>query len=231
MKSFIITFLGIFLGLIQAQAQDCNAYFPIKEGTEITHKNYDGKDKYQGSTKTKVVSKDIDGNNMTVNLDATMYDKKDKETFVKDMVFRCEEGQFYIDLKSLLNDDMLKSYNESMDMKVTQEEIYIPHDAKAGDDLPDGQINVQLSMSGMTLMNMTVKVTNRKIEKEESITTEAGTYTCLVYSYDMITDAGMVKMQNSAKEWYALNTGLIRSENYDKNGKLDSYSVLTSFVE
>jgi hypothetical protein len=37
----------------------------------------------------------------------------------------------------------------------------------------------------------------------------------------------MVRMKNNSKEWYAENVGMVRSETYNKRGKLMGYSELT----
>jgi hypothetical protein len=39
----------------------------------------------------------------------------------------------------------------------------------------------------------------------------------------------MVKTEASSKEWYAEGVGLVKSEIYNKKGKLMGYSELTSF--
>ena len=75
-------------------------------------------------------------------------------------------------------------------------------------------------------VNMTVTTQNRKVEAEEKITTPAGTFDCLKITYDMVSKIGFVKVQGSSVEWYSPGTGTIRSESYNKRGKLTGYSVL-----
>ena len=77
-------------------------------------------------------------------------------------------------------------------------------------------------------MNISVDMLNRKVDKKESITTPAGTYDCFALSYDSEMKMGM-KMNFKIKEWISEGVGVVKSESYNKNGKLMGYSELTSF--
>ena len=39
----------------------------------------------------------------------------------------------------------------------------------------------------------------------------------------------IMNIEGSSKEWYAEGVGVVRSESYNKNGKLTGYSELTKF--
>ena len=69
---------------------------------------------------------------------------------------------------------------------------------------------------------------DRKVEKREDITTSAGTFNCIVISQTISTKM-MVRIKASSKECYAENVGMVRSESYNKKGKLLGYSELTKF--
>ena len=66
---------------------------------------------------------------------------------------------------------------------------------------------------------------NRKVEAEEEISTKAGTFKCFKISYDILTDA-MIDIKGSAIEWIAKDVGAVRTESYNKKGKLTGYSEL-----
>jgi hypothetical protein len=83
-----------------------------------------------------------------------------------------------------------------------------------------------MDMGGMK-MNMTVDITNRKVNAKESITTPAGTFNCYAISSNSETKMGL-KMMFEIKEWVAEGMGVIKSETYNKNGKLMGYTELTS---
>jgi hypothetical protein len=69
---------------------------------------------------------------------------------------------------------------------------------------------------------------NRKVEALESITTPAGTFECYKLTYDMEIKS-MIKMTVKATQWVARNVGAVKTESFDKNGKLVGYSLLTAF--
>ena len=75
------------------------------------------------------------------------------------------------------------------------------------------------------MMNMTTTVHNRKVEAVERVTTEAGTFECFKVSYDVMTDA-MIDIRTKGIEWIAKDVGAVRTETYNKNGKLTGYSEL-----
>jgi hypothetical protein len=77
----------------------------------------------------------------------------------------------------------------------------------------------------MSMMNMTTKVYNRKVEAIEKVTTEAGTFECYKISYDVFVD-GMIDFNSKGIEWIARDVGAVRSETYNKNGKLTGYTEL-----
>jgi len=103
--------------------------------------------------------------------------------------------------------------------------------APAGTELEDAGVTAEVRSNGMKIMTITVNVTNRRIEAHEVIETPAGSFECTKYAYDANTKAGFVKVESSGIEWYNPDYGTIRSESYDKKGKLAAYSVLESVGE
>ena len=80
-------------------------------------------------------------------------------------------------------------------------------------------------------MTLTVDLTNRQIVAHETIETPAGSFKCIKYSYDAFSKMGFIKMNSSGIEWYSAALGTIRSESYDKKGKLTGYTVLESITD
>ena len=78
----------------------------------------------------------------------------------------------------------------------------------------------------MTIMNMSVSITNRKVEAVENITTPAGTFECYKITYDVATKM-MINVKMKATEWYAKNVGMVKSESYTSDGKLAGSTLLT----
>ena len=208
-------------------AQDeCEMFFPAKEGTIIEVKSYDHKDKLTGSTVQKILSVTEEGSNKTVEVAHESFDKKGEKLMDGEFAVRCEAGIFYLDMRNMLDAAALSAY-ENMDIEVDAVDMAFPADLKVGTDLPDANITVGISSGGMTMFSMTVLVTNRKIEAKENITTPAGTFECYKMSYDVETKMVM-KILAKAIQWFAEGIGVVRTENYNKKDKLQGYSVLTS---
>jgi hypothetical protein len=66
------------------------------------------------------------------------------------------------------------------------------------------------------------------VEALENMTTPAGTFKCYKIASTIETKS-MISITTHTVEWMAKDVGVVRSENYNKKGKLTSYMVLTSF--
>ena len=82
------------------------------------------------------------------------------------------------------------------------------------------------------LINKVIKlnysVAELRFIKTESITTPAGTFDCAKVKYNIATRSPKSKetITGYGYEWYSPNVGLVRTEQYDKNNVLQSYTVL-----
>lgn len=209
-------------------AQDCQAYFPMQEGTKFTISSYDKKDKYTGKVMHEVTSYTAtDANNVSVDVTQTSYDKKDEEVYTSEYTMACVDGVFALDMSVFVNNDEMAAYQD-METEVDATNLDMPLDPVAGQELNDGSVSVKIGGGGVNMFNMTVNITNRKVEAIEDITTDAGTFTCVKISYDVETKM-LIKVRGSVVEWYALDVGTVRSESYNKKGDLTGYSVLTEF--
>jgi hypothetical protein len=75
---------------------------------------------------------------------------------------------------------------------------------------------------------MTINITNRKVVGIESVTVPAGTYNCYKITYDIETKLG-IKVSSSAIQWMNKGAGSVKTETYDKKGKLLGSTVLKEF--
>lgn len=227
MKALHILFAFLLVvGSAQAQV-DCRPYIPTDEGTEWEMTDYNAKGKVQSKTTLKVLEKVVSGSDLTVKIQAVSYDKKGKEVFTNTFEAYCKDGQFELDMAFRVNGETMKAY-KNMDVDMDASEFEIPSmDAAVGTTLEDGTITVKVGNGGMNMFNMKIDVIDRKVEAKEEKTTAAGTFKCLVLS--QTTRMKMVmKIETTSKEWYAENVGMIRSETYNKKGKLMGYSELTA---
>jgi len=223
MKTKISILIIAFLLSFTAFSQNaCETYYPFQEGLTFEITNYNKKGKKEGVVNYKIIG--VDSNVATMQ--TIIYDAKGKEVTTTSYNIKCEENKVSIDFKSMMNADMFKQYKD-MDMDITGTNLELPNDLQIGQTLKDANMNMAINMGGIK-MNMSVDILNRKVLMKESITTPAGTFDCFAISYDNETKMGL-KMQFKIKEWISEGVGLVRSESYNKNGKLMGYSELTSF--
>ncbi|MCF6348980.1 MAG: DUF3108 domain-containing protein [Flavobacteriaceae bacterium] len=69
---------------------------------------------------------------------------------------------------------------------------------------------------------------NGKVEKREEITIPAGTFDCYVISFETEFKMG-IKRKGKTRQWLAKGVGIVKTEDYNKKGKVISKSVLTKF--
>lgn len=230
MKKVILLVIAAFIFSITAKSQDCSYYFPLSEGTEMVVKSYDKKDKVTGWTKQIIKKKETSGTNSSVTVYAETWDPKvDTATSKAEFKYECKDGVFYVDMNSYMNQQSLGAY-EGMDVQATTQNMSFPKNLKVGDILDNGRVDIKVMNQGMQMFAMSVNITNRKVLAVESVTTPAGTFECTKITSD-VESTMIFKVQTTVVEWYAKEIGCIKSENYDKNGKLVSYSVLETLTK
>jgi hypothetical protein len=117
---------------------------------------------------------------------------------------------------------------EDMEMDISGTDLELPNDLSVGLELPDSNVSIKISMSGIN-MNTTVDMVNRKVEKQESVDTPAGTFDCyVVYSENKIK-AMMVKQSMPSRVWFSEGVGMIKQESYKKNGDVMTSTILTKY--
>jgi hypothetical protein len=88
-----------------------------------------------------------------------------------------------------------------------------------------------ISAGPLSNIRMNVEITDRKVLGKETMQTSAGSFPCLILSQRVKSKIMMFNVEATSKEWYAEGVGMVRSESYDKKGKLTSYSVLTALTK
>jgi len=223
LKAFAL-FLIISVPLKSWAQSDCNPYFLLEEGRKWTSANYNAKDKYQGKQSYEVKSLSEDGEKLVATVMLISFDKKDKIVMEKEVEFICENGVVELDMSKYMPEETLESFKE-MDMEVKFDAVTIPENLVVGEYLDDGGIDI--SISGPMKMSMSVKIQDRKIMAKENIEVPAGTYEAYKINSIVKFDAMVTTRESKNVEWVAKNVGVVRSEQYDKKGDLNSYTVLT----
>jgi hypothetical protein len=221
--------LASFTASVKSEGNDnCKSYFPMAEGTTLTYENYNAKDKLQTTDQftVKSVVESAEATIITANMKST--DKKGEEFSSNDVEFVCEDGVFKISMESMIPAGTMDSFKD-MEVVMTQSELEIPSVLSVGLELPDATMKIVASSNGMKL-TMNLKVTERKIEAQESVTTAAGTFECYKLSQTTNTKMAFIDKTFKSIDWITEGIGSVRSESYTEKGKLESYNVLTNIT-
>ncbi len=207
-------------------SQDCTSYMPVKEGTRMEMKHFDAKDKLESSTRMTILKKHNTPEGYAIDVQVNSFDAKGKEAMNSRLTFRCSHGEFIWDMNDLMKGMPPMEGMEDMKIKVSGTDLKFPSKLQVGQKLEDAEMNFAMESGGMVMMTITVRIINRKVVAKENITTPAGTFSCYKVSYEVDTKS-VFSMKMMQIDWIAEEIGVVRSENFDQNNKLTSYSLLT----
>lgn len=230
MKKFLMLLAVISVsGVMMAQEL---VPFSLSENVEtVTYSTVDAKGKLLSSSKDSIVLESGD----FINGKATTYSfvtENGKTTKVKVPVIY-KDGETIIDMKTVLKEAMSQMSDEEDgdimslfgDVDVKGEPKGIPVDIKVGDVLPEFEMVVDMGP-----IDTKIKVYDRKVVAEETITTEAGTFDCFVIDNTQSVRALFTSNKEYSRTWYSRGYGIVRQDKLDKKGKVLETKTLTSVV-
>ena len=108
--------------------------------------------------------------------------------------------------------------------KITTNSPYleIPNDLSVGKELKGQKASY---FDG----KVTGEVSNRSVESYELVTTDAGTFKCFTITYNVNAVIYGIKLNRFVKEWFSKEVGFVKTEYYNKKGKLKNSKVLVEF--
>jgi hypothetical protein len=228
MKTIILTAL-VLAGLVSlGMAQSCDQFINSTNGKKLVYSNLDAKGNEQGKAIYLSVKKDAS----TVAVHSDVMDKNGKPTGSGDFDITCNGGSINIDMRSFVPQNSNKAFN-NMEMQVDAKYIAYPLDLSAGEKLPDGSVIIIMNRNGSKFGEIHMDITNRNVEQKETITTAAGNFDCFKISYDALVENKImgisIPINMKTTEWFSPNLGRsVKSETYNKNGKLMATTVLES---
>lgn len=218
---FITTMIVMGIGL---KAQEI--FFPTKEGTVLVYKVFDKKDKESSTFRYTVKKIETNGNDMDITYLIESRDPKDKLVFNDEITIQKKGEMLYMDMSNFINKAAFQQNGEiPAEIQVTGNNMELPSNPKSGDALPDANIVMTMKL-GFVNMQMSSQVTNRNVEAIEEVTVKAGTFTAYKFSSEVNSSSMGMKFKSANVDWYAKGVGLIKTESYDKNGKLQSRTEL-----
>jgi hypothetical protein len=231
MKKIILYLASITLLFVynEVKAQDCDFYFPNKKGSLIETTYFDKKNKETGVATFTILEnkKTADGQEVKVASEFKAaegdYESKQEYSLV------CKGGEFYINMDSYLDKNSMSAY-KNMDIEVDVDQMTLPANLKAGQILNDGRVTAKILNNGVKIITINTLITDRKVEGFEKVTTPAGSFDCVKISYTLETKM-MFKIKMSGAEWFAKGVGAVKTESYNKKGKLESSSMITKLED
>jgi len=226
MKKFLITTIA-FLGLTATTTAQtgCSKFYPFKEGTKAEITAYDKKGEKSAIIDYTILKTTQTSEGEVATMKSAVKDENGKLIAETEYNTTCDGTKISIDFKSMVSPMMLDQFKD-MEYDISGIDLEIPNNLSVGQTLPDAQMNMNISMSGIK-MNMELNITNRKVIGKENVTTPAGTFNCFVITSDTTTKMGVTQTSNS-KQWISEGVGMVKQEDYQK-GKLSSRSLLTKF--
>lgn len=215
--AFVLTALGL-------NAQEI--FFPTKEGTVLTYQSFDKKDKLSSTVKYTIKHLSIKGSDMDITYQVESIDPKDKLVFKEEITIQQKGDKLYFDMSNFINKAAFQQDGSiPAEIEITGNNLEVPSNPNPGDVLPDASVEMAMKM-GFINMKMSANVTNRKVEAIEDITVAAGTFKGYKFSSEVNSTVMGIKVNSKNTDWYAKGIGIVKLENYDKNGKLQSRTEL-----
>jgi hypothetical protein len=243
-SSFLSFASALLLAAPAAIAQDQSAQpikgarpFGLTDRMEVVYQLQDAKGKPLGVIRNRVVNFGTEQNKKqtitttTALLKSGTYDDKNKLLNLQDLRYMCRQDTCFTDGTSELNQESLRSFR---DRRFSYEPVPLawPNSPTVGSTLPSGGVTVQVSSTAVDIARVYTTVKNRKVTSgQEAITTPAGTFQC--YKVESERESGTAArsdlvLRNAQRvvDYYSPEVGLVKTEYYDKKGKLEQVRLL-----
>ncbi|WP_339864847.1 hypothetical protein [uncultured Algoriphagus sp.] len=221
---------------VTKEVNTCTAMAFFQKGAEILAKTYNKAGVEVSSQLTKVLEVSEQDGFTVAKVEGVNTDLMSKKETNVTFSYKCNGKSVFFDIAS-----MYRTEAKNKDSSFQSGEFEFPLEVKVGETLPDISSSMESEQGGMK-MSMTFTISNRQVEAEESITTEAGTWKCFKISNEINVamdvpgmDAKMKEMMASmqsenimtATTWFTPELGVLKTEVY-RNGELESTNRIIS---
>ncbi len=209
---------------------DGEPYHALKKGAKIVYTFYDGKGKVTGYNNQEILEITHGQNSVNAVLSGTQTDRKGKVQGGGAVSLRYNNGNFYVDLLGIILPKDMQGIDA--DVKVSGRDMIIPGKLKPGQPLPDAEATFKMKVkSGNAAFDappLTFRVFNRRAVQAESVETPMGKFICFKIIQTVEADYPLIGKQLSTSiTWIGKGLGTIKTETYDKKGKLQNRMLLT----
>ena len=228
MKNLLL-FAGIILTTTLSYAQ--KTFFPTKEGTILVYKSFDKKDKLTNTLRYTIKQVTISCINMDITYLCESTDSNDKPVFKDEIIIHQKGDTIYMDMSNFVNKAAFQKDGEMpSNIQITGNNMQVPINPMVGVQLPDASVEMALKI-GFINMKMSALITNRKVESIESVIVKAGTFKAYKFLSDVNSSVMGIKVNSSNIAWYVKGVGMVKTENFDKKGNLQSHMELVEMID
>jgi len=199
------------------------AFFAMKKGSVQVFVSKDAKGKITSQSRNTI--KEITGekNAFAIEYEIEMLDEKGNSTNSDEPLLYnyrivIKDGLMYIDMKGLFG-----AMDGIEGVQVTGSVVKIPNNLSVGQTIDDAKASVKIGF-----INCVIITTEGKCLAIEDVKVEAGTFRCYKVSQKTNSTVMGIKSEGKTVTWYAKGVGAVKTETYDKNGKLLSTQELKS---
>ena len=166
------------------------------------------------------------GSSITAMINSEFVDAKGKTISKATNNVKCENGVMQMDMKTFIP-PVQSEQMKTGEAKAADVYLEYPSNMNLGDQLKDGQFNMNYESTSGLKSSIEISITERKVEGKESVTTPAGTWECYRISAKnkiISKTAGIgfpIKMD--VVEWFAPGFGIVKTES--KTGKTEITSI------
>lgn len=230
MKTFSLSLFLVAVTLTTSLAQSCMG-IAFKTGMNFEMSQFSAKDKPMGKIMYQVKDVHKEGGSTVMDITAQVQDEKGNQRPPYSIHYTCTGDELVADMSGMMQ-AMQAGTLKNMEMKLKTNKLIYPGKLSVGQKLSDGQMEVDMISNGSTMMNMNMVMANRQVESKDPITTPAGTFDTYKISSDVNFEnrvMGMPIRSTMRVVSYRADNQLfdIKSETYNKSGKLMGYSLLT----
>jgi hypothetical protein len=228
-------FFLFLLPCITAWSQDCSRYLFLQQNKTIEITIYNKKGEPTGKQVYTVSSVSNSGGVTTATVNSQLFDKKGRATTGATSTLKCTGGIFQVDMKLMLPQGPAGKMSNA---QVTGGNgiLEYPAGMKTGDTLKSGSLVMATNPGGgpggplgappgppgppnpfSQGVNLNMSIFDRKVIGQDTVSTTAGSWTCIKISYKCKVNAKSgpfpAPTQNiDGTEWYAPGVGIIKTE-------------------
>ncbi len=214
MKRLFLFFMAVgFAAAAYGQANE--PFCCVTPGAELKYVTTDAKGKNEtGRSVTKINSVSGLNGNYTISQTVTTYVNGTQLMAPMEITTTITDGNASVALGG------------GIAVEVNSNIPVIPANLEVGMELQCGDI--VMNVAGI---KTTQSIESHKVVTREELTTDAGTFDCFVVEQVYTAQVAFVKVKGSQKVWYARGVGNVKTETYNKKGKLASRQTLISFTK